>query len=425
MLLRLGMAVLLAASAGAADLTPAERQANLDSFEYVWKTVRDRHWEARPGGLDWQAVHDEFRPKVEQAGSTAEARRIMAEMLGRLHQTHFGVIAAEAYREFETPGAADGETGIDVRVLEGHAIVTGVDAGTPAAAQGVKPGWEILRIDGAEVAPAIERVTAALQGSSLLPLALSRSVGARLNGPAGKAVEVEFLDGGGRRVTLRLDRTMPRGALVKMGSLPPFYFWSESRMVRPDVAYVRLNAFFDPDAVSKLFAGAVKGCGKCSGFVIDLRGNPGGLGALAMGVGGWFVDRSGLQLGTMLMKDTKLNFVLFPRPEPYRGPLAVLVDGCSASTSEIFAGGMKDLHRARIFGTRTAAAALPSTFEILPNGDGFQYAIANYISAGGQPLEGIGVTPDEEVPLTRRDLLDGRDPVLAAALRWIDRQKKE
>jgi carboxyl-terminal processing protease len=424
MLFRIGIVALVAAAAGAADLTPSERQANVDSFEYVWKTVRDKHWEARPGGLDWQAVHDELLPKVEKAASTKEARDIIAGMLDRLHQTHFGIFPSEVYREFDSPGAGDGQTGIDVRVLEGHAIVTGVDPESPAAAKGVKPGWEILRLDGRDLAPAIERITAGFRDSTLLDLRLSRAVLGRLNGAVGKPVEVEFLDGADGRISVRLDRAMPRGALVRIGSFPPFYFWQESRMVRPDVAYVRFNAFFDPDALTRTFAAMVKGCGNCSGFVVDLRGNPGGLGALAMGVGGWFVDKSGLQLGTMLMKDTKLNFVLFPRPEPFRGPLAVLVDGCSASTSEIFAGGMKDIHRARIFGTRTAAAALPSTFDVLPNGDGFQYAIANYISQGGRPLEGIGVTPDEEVKPTRRQLLDGHDPTLEAALRWIDQQKR-
>ena len=133
MLLRFAIVALAAAAAGAAELTPSERQANIDSFEYVWKTVRDRHWEARPGGLDWQAVHDELRPKVEKAPSTAEAREVIAGMLDRLHQTHFGVFPSEVYKEFDSPGAADGETGIDVRVLEGHAIVTGVDPDSPVS----------------------------------------------------------------------------------------------------------------------------------------------------------------------------------------------------------------------------------------------------------------------------------------------------
>jgi carboxyl-terminal processing protease len=61
--------------------------------------------------------------------------------------------------------------------------------------------------------------------------------------------------------------------------------------------------------------------------------------------------------------------------------------------------------------------------EKLPNGDGFQYAVANYVSEGGQPLEGIGVKPDVVVKLTREALLAGHDPVLDAALEWIRKSK--
>jgi len=128
-------------------------------------------------------------------------------------------------------------------------------------------------------------------------------------------------------------------------------------------------------------------------------------------------------LGTMYLRDATLNFVINPRAQVFTGPVAVLVDGSSASTSEIFAGGLQDLGRARVFGTHTAAAALPSVFERLPNGDGFQYATANYISKGGKPLEGLGVTPDVEVKVSRQTLLAGHDPVVEAALEWIQRQR--
>ena len=140
---------------------------------------------------------------------------------------------------------------------------------------------------------------------------------------------------------------------------------------------------------------------------------------MAMGMASGFVDRSGERLGTLYLRDSKLSFVITPRPGVFSGPLAILVDDTSASTSEIFAGGLKDLKRARLFGTRTAAAALPSAIEMLPNGDGFQYAMANYISEGGKPLEGLGVTPDVETPLSRTALLAGKDPALDAALEWI------
>jgi carboxyl-terminal processing protease len=140
---------------------------------------------------------------------------------------------------------------------------------------------------------------------------------------------------------------------------------------------------------------------------------------MAMGIGGWFVDQPDQRLGEMIMRETTLKFVLNPRAEPYTRPLAVLVDGLSASTSEILAGGLKDLGRARIFGQPTAGAALPSIIDTLPNGDRLQYAFANYISVGGRPLEGDGVQPDVEVKPDRAALLAGRDAVIDAAVNWI------
>jgi hypothetical protein len=107
-----------AASVQAAQLSAKQRQLNIDSFEYVWTAVRDKHWETKPGGLDWQVVHDELRPAIEKAGSLEAARAVMNEMLGRLHQTHFEIIPSDLYSDLNG-STARGEitTGIDVRVL--------------------------------------------------------------------------------------------------------------------------------------------------------------------------------------------------------------------------------------------------------------------------------------------------------------------
>jgi carboxyl-terminal processing protease len=120
-----------------------------------------------------------------------------------------------------------------------------------------------------------------------------------------------------------------------------------------------------------------------------------------------------------------LHFVINPRLDTFDGPLAILVDGLSISTSEILAGGLQDLKRARIFGTNTAGAALPSQVEKLPNGDAFQYAVADYVSFGGKRLEGAGVKPDVEVRPDRKMLLAGKDAILEAAVRWISEQPRK
>ena len=413
------IALILASVPLYGQLTGAQKQLNVDSFETVWSTIRDKHWEKNPGGLDWQAVHDEFRPKIEKTETMEDVRAVLREMLDRLHQSHFAILPLAIYQNIESREEGDGTPGFDVRALDGRAIVTEVAPGSVAAKAGVQAGWEVSSAAGKDLTPLIAQLKSV---PDLHELALERAVMARVTGPPGATRRFVFLDGANAPRTLDLRLAPPRGEMAPFGNLPPQHVWFESKKLG-NTGYVRFNMFLDLVHVMPSFGNAVEACRQCEGMVIDLRGNPGGIGGMAMGMAGWLVDKPGQRLGTMYMRGATLNFVINPRAEAFNGPVAVLVDGSSASTSEIFAGGLKDLGRARIFGTHTAAAALPSVITKLPNGDGFQYAIANYISQGGQPLEGNGVTPDVEVKLTREALLAGHDPVVDAALDWIQKRK--
>jgi carboxyl-terminal processing protease len=402
------------------QLTPEQKQLNTASFEKVWTTIRDKHWEKNPAGLDWQAVHEEFRPRIDKAETMDQARGVMREMLGRLGQTHFSIFPAAVYQYAGLESGGDGSAGLEVRVIEGQAVVTRVNPGSPAEKAGVKPGWRVVSAGGKDLAPVIEKLAA---DPAIHELQLERAVMALLSGPVGGVLHAIFDRGADRDLALALDLAPARGQPARFGNLPPMHVWFESRQIG-EVRYIAFNMFLDLVRVMASFGDAVSGCRPCDGLIVDLRGNPGGIGGMAMGMAGWLVDKPDQRLGTMHMRDATLNFVINPRPEVFTGPVAILVDGSSASTSEIFASGLQDLGRARVFGTRTAAAALPSIIERLPNGDGFQYAAADYVSEGGRRLEGAGVTPDVEVKLTRQALLAGRDPVLDAALEWIRSQKK-
>ena len=425
---RAALALILLSSPVFAQLTAEQKQANLASFETVWTTIRDKHWETNPGGLDWQAIHAEYRPRVEAAASTEAARAIMREMIGRLKQTHFAIFPAAVYQVLDADGSGDGWPGFDTRVLGGHVIVTEVHQPQFSAFLGsnpgvdaskIKPGWEILQANGADLAPLVAKLQT---DPAIHELQLERAVAARLSGQVGAVRSMVFADQNNARVSLDVKLLPPRGEFSGFGNLPPQLVWFESKKLG-NTGYIRFNIFLDLVHVMQEFGDAVQQCAHCDGIVIDLRGNPGGIGAMAMGMAGWLVKQTGERLGVMYMRGATLNFFINPRAEAFEGPVAVLVDGSSASTSEIFAGGLKDLGRARIFGTRTAAAALPSVITRLPNGDGFQYAVANYISQGGKALEGNGVIPDVEVNLTREALLAGHDTVVDAALDWIRKQK--
>jgi carboxyl-terminal processing protease len=413
-----------AAAARAADKAPAltaeQTAKNVESFEVVWKTVRDRHFDPRLGGLDWQAVHDELRPKVERARTMAEARDAMTEALERLRQTHFAIIPFELEPDLENPKEGPGELGLEVRLIDDRVVVTEVPDGMPASVARVKPGWIVEKIDGKPVAEILKAVGVAYARTGrLVPAHKIWAVDSRLHARVGAVIGVDFLDGKDKTVHRDLTAREPSGVPATFGHLPTIYVRFATRRIERTVAYVSLNVFFDPVNVLRQFGEVIASSRDTDGLIIDLRGNPGGLGMMSFAIGGWLVGKSGQKLGTMTTRDSSIHFTLFPRPRPYEKPVAILVDELSMSTAEILAGGLKDIKRARVFGTRTPGAALPSMVVLLPNGDRFQFAMANYISAGGKPLEGEGVIPDVETPQTRAALLEGRDPAVEAAVRWI------
>ncbi len=413
-------------AASAAELTPEQRKLNVDSFEHAWTTIQKFMWEPMPAGVDWQKVHDELLPKVEAAKSMDEARAAMQDMIARLKMTHFGIVPADVYERLETAKAHKGNggsPGFDIRLLNNEAVVVSVEPNAPAYSAGVRAGWQIAEVNGSRVKDLIAKLRSALPATTVQDLVITRAVLARFEGAPGEKNPTLFLDGSNKRTTLEIVQAEPRGGSAKLGFLPPQHVWYESRKLE-GAGYIRFNMFLDPARISTQFGDSIQSCMQCDGLIIDLRGNPGGIGGMSMGMAGWLIDKPNVQLGVMKTKENELKFVINPRSQVYSGPVAILVDELTGSTSEIFAGGLKDLGRARIFGTRTAGAALPSVFEKLPNGDGFQYAIANYTSQGGKPLEGIGVAPDDEVRLTRESLLAGHDAVVEAALAWIHKQPK-
>ncbi len=406
-------------------LSADQKQANLESFDFVWETVRDKHYDPDLGGLDWNALKDQYRPQVEAAETLDEARDAMRALLNELGQSHFGIISRRAYNEIsDTDRDGDGVTGIEVRIVDGKALVVAVQPNSPAEKAGVRPGWIIEAVSGDSVEPALEKAAEAFGDSNQYQLRASRVIEARLGGKVGADREIQFRDGDDEPVELKLKLVRETGQRASFGNLPAMYVHFESRKLEDQIAYVTFNAFFDPIRLMPALETVVRDNLEAEGFIIDLRGNPGGIGAMAMGMANWFVDEPGHKLGTMTTRDGSLHFTLNGRPLTYKGPLAILIDGCSASTSEILVGGLKDLGRARVFGTKTAGAALPSIIARLANGDGFQYAFANYVSSGGEVLEGQGVEPDEVIEPSREKLLEGKDPVLNAAVNWITSQAR-
>jgi carboxyl-terminal processing protease len=375
---------------------------HLTTFEAAWRLIRDLHWD--PAHRDWDQLRRQFLPAAQQAVTRDELRQTIHRMIKSLGQSHYGLYPKESFEKAKSRGAAT--PGFDLRLVDGEALVIRVDPGSPARDAGLTPGRVLLAVDGEPLAERLQKVPESLRATAAL---------AALRGETGQEIEFTF-DDGPRRLTLTAAPGRP-GAAV--GLLPPLPVDCRHRWLDPQTGYLRCSMFFDPEFLATGFQAAIDEFHeKARGLVIDLRGNPGGLGALAMGLAGWFVQTPGQYLGTMRTREIQLRFTVNPRLPYFPGRLAILTDALTGSTSEIYAAGLRDLGRARLFGERTAGAVLPSQFRPLPNGDVLQVAFATYTSAQGQVLEASGVTPDAIIPWSKTALRAGRDATLDAAQAW-------
>jgi carboxyl-terminal processing protease len=422
-------AAALALSAAAAA-APAQNALYAETFDRAWTLVRDTHFDPRMNGVDWDRVRDELRPRAVAASSDGELRAVIREMLGRLGLSHFTLLASSADTP-EQPLDLSSDPGLDVRAADGRVLVVRVDPDGPAARAGVHPGWLITAVDDVPVGRLFEHLSEA--ADRIVRIEAWRAVQSRLRGPAASGVLVTFDTGEGPPRAIRLARRPEPGVPVTIGNLPTMHV----RVTRTErrtpggarAGVIGFNVWMP--LVDREVQQAVDAYRGADGIVLDLRGNPGGLAAMLMGISGQFLDEP-VALGVMKTRDNELRFTSNPRRTsaegarvtPYAGPLAILVDGMSGSATECFAGGMQSIGRARVFGERTMGQALPALFDRLPNGDVLIHAYGDFVTADGTRLEGHGVVPDEEVPVRREDLLAGVDAPLAAALAWIDGEAK-
>jgi carboxyl-terminal processing protease len=420
-------------------LTPSQgiAQESLDleqqrkSFDQVWQTIKDVHWDQELVGEKWDALREELRPKIEQAKDKESVREILRQMLNSLGQSHCEIIPMETYEAMEQQGNQGGEgaSGLTLRWIDDQLVVTQVRPDSPANKSGVEVGWALQSITRNEnirnADQLILAVKKATEGQIVrFETAMGLAATSALTGAIGETLKVAFLDNTNSSKTVVLQLVKGEGIPAKMGNLPLMDIEFQSRLLDDNIGYIAFNAFFDPGRLMKAFQKAVtQEHAQSQGLVIDMRGNIGGMILMTMGMSGWFVDEQG-KLGCMKMKDTPLNVVINPRLPRYKRPVAILIDECSISSAEIYAGGLQDIGAARVFGGRSAGLVLPSNVSRLPNQDGFQYVTADYESASGRVLEGQGVLPDESITLTRAQFKADADPVLSAAKAWILAQPK-
>ncbi len=414
---RLVLAALLFAPLLRSQDAAAARQK---TFEIVWGTINDHHYDRTFGGVDWAAVRQRYEPQVAKTKTDDELHALLNKMIGELKLSHFQILPPRAILDDIDNEPRVGGIGAEVRILDGEAVVTLVEPKSSAAEGGVAPGFLVRKIGNRTVADMLARVV-----KSGLPEPRQKMFGARLvqnflDGAAGTKVVAGFVDGKGASREIELERRKKTGDFSqRMGNMPPQFTEFEAKRLDGGIGYIRFNIFMV--SIMDRMRAAIRSMSDAPGIIFDVRGNPGGVAGLSGGIAGLFMDKQA-SLGSMQMRSGYVNVAVFPQSNPYLGPVAVVTDILSASTSELFAGGLQALGRAVIVGERTQGAALPSVITKLPTGAGFQYAIADFKTPKGELVEGRGAQPDVEVVLTRDLLLKGGDPQLDAAVGAIRKE---
>jgi carboxyl-terminal processing protease len=261
-----------------------------------------------------------------------------------------------------------GGLGIEVSMENGLVKVVSPIDDTPAARAGLKPGDMITQIDGQ-----------AVQGMTL-PQAVEK-----MRGPINSDIRLTIQRKGRDPFDVKLTR-----ATIRIQSV-------RSHLVGDDIGYIRITSFNEQTDVG--LNNAMKNIkqqagNKLRGIVLDLRNNPGGLLDQAVAVSDAFLDKGEIVSTRGRVADDAQRYDARPGDVAAGLPVAVLINGGSASASEIVAGALQDHHRAILLGTRSFGKGSVQTIIPLPGHGAMRLTTARYYTPSGRSIQAKGIEPD-------------------------------
>ena len=403
-------------------LTAAERAA---IFDTAWQTVNDKYFDPTFGGRDWQAIGDKYRQKLATVlDDDTFWRQVLNPMLFELGVSHIGALPPELANELDPITFATGTLGMDVRLLNGAAVIIEVALGFSADKAGLRPGFVITSVDGWTLEDIVaDSLQTPPDNERNRRVNLVKDIRELLYGEIGKEVVVEYLNENNRpqHATLQFAKRNSICAQIDP-SLPPACTEFEVKRLANGIGYIRFSGFLTTvldDALQ-----AINDQHDAPALIIDLRGNPGGMFPVRKAIASKLVGEPKLFMRYQRrdgLDETYLDSV----PDAYPGKVVILVDEFSWSSSEEFAGSLQDLGRATIVASQTPGRCLVQNIALLPKGAILVYPWSQSQTPNGRVLENNGVVPDIEVALDRNLLLQGIDTQLEAAIDYVSEQMRK
>jgi len=433
---------------------PPEQQRRLDSFNFVWQTIKSNYFDQTFSGLDWDKIKKEFEPRVLKTASDNQLHDILQEMINRLDRSHFAVIPPEVYQAIERAKAeakakdekqiaaneqenseevteediisedysARFGIGIDLRLIDNRFVITRIEKNSAAETAGLKTGYTIEKVNDVSLAELLKQIEIYYANIRNIKRHLSAQIiDSMLNGEKDSYVILTVAGEIEPPREIKVQREKLKGEAISLGkNYPEQFLRFETASLNDEVGFVKFNLFALP--IVEKFCSAMTQLKDKKAIIIDLRGNGGGILGSLVGLGGMLTEKS-IDLGTSIYKIGSENMVALSKAKNYKGKIVFMVDNQTVSAAEIFAAALQENNRALIVGEKTAGEALPSVSVELSTGAVLLYPIANFKTRNGNFLEGKGVEPNFVVALDRKSLLAGEDKQLETALRVIKENK--
>ena len=311
-------------------------------------------------------------------------------MLGNL-DPHSAYLEPEAFAELQESTSGEfGGLGIEVGTEDGFVKVVSPIDDTPASKAGIQPGDLIVKIDGQPT-----------KGLSLMEAV------DKMRGKAGSKINLTLVREGGKPFDVELTR-----AVIKVKSV-------RSQLLEDGYGLIRISQFQvnTGEEVGKALAKLRKDNGKkLRGLVLDLRNNPGGVLQAAVEVADHFLKKGLIVYTEGRIANSELRFNADPADASEGVPLVVLINGGSASASEIVAGALQDHKRGVLMGTDSFGKGSVQTVLPLNNDRALKLTTALYFTPNGRSIQAQGIVPDIEVARAKLTREDGGELIKEADL---------
>ena len=355
-------------------------------FDNVWEEIRDNYYDPDLNDQNWERWKSRYHGKIK---TDEDAKVAIDSMLASLDDPYSRFLTRAEYSDQNTSiNSKITGIGVNIATIAGKIHIINVIEGTPAQSANLLPNDIIVAIDGKDV--------------SGMPLS---DVANLVRGPENSIVELTILRNNDK--------------LVKKVVRKEIKIKTVRSSVDKNIGYIKINTFIGSTTPNE-FLDALEKTKDTEGLIIDLRGNTGGLLPNAIFIANLFIPE-GKIVSIVGRGGYKYDILAQNTEFGVKKPLVVLIDGASASASEILSGALKDYHKAKLIGTRTYGKGMVQKIIPMQNETGLNLTIAKYLTPKGTDINKKGIEPDIKVTFSINDLKNRNDAQLNAAKNYLSK----